>query len=128
MPANTITVKEIRLVAREQRKPLIGQAPQSDRDIGFATVSLTVENLKQESVRLVIQQIQIQDANNVVVPMDARTPQEITLRPLEHSINDFHLTNKIGYPTRHPVKAVVTYQFDQQTYILESNLVEVERN
>jgi hypothetical protein len=128
MPASLITVKDIHLDVREERKAPIGRPSQSNRDIGFATVFLTIENLKQESARLVVQKIQIRDAENMAVPMDARTPQEIILKPLEQSINDFHLTNKIGYSTHYPVKAVVTYQFDQQTHTIESNLVEIERN
>jgi hypothetical protein len=128
MPASLITVKDIHIVAREQRKTPIGKPSQSNRDIGFATVFLTIENLKQKPARLVVQKIQIRDAENVIVPMDARTPQEIILKPLEQSITDFHLTNKIGYSTHYPVKAVVTYQFDQQTHTIESNLVEIERN
>jgi hypothetical protein len=121
-------VQSIRLIAREQRKPPIGVSPKTEREAGFATVFLTTENIKQQSVQVTIQKIQIEDVMTNHIYLENQIPQEIHLKPLENSINDFHLMNKVGYSTQNQVKAVVTYQVDRQIYVIESDPVEIERN
>jgi hypothetical protein len=128
MSSNHSVIKSIRLIAREQRRPPLGELPKADRDIGFATVFLTIENAQQEPANLVIERIQIEDANNSHVQLEHQGQQKIRLKPLENSVNDFHLTNKVGYTTQNRVKAVVTYQIDNQSHVIASDPVAVERD
>lgn len=128
MSSNSVVVKAVRLIAREQRKPLIGQLSTSNRDIGFATVFLTIENLTQEDANLVIERIQIEDARSANVQMENQNQMEVRLKPLENSVNDFHLINRVGYSTQNCVKAIVTYRIGQEIHVVSSDPVEVEHN
>lgn len=122
-----ISIKSVTLLAREERMPPDGASHQQNRDIGFASVFLRLENLKQEDVHLTIRSIEIQNTVDGKVQLVSSSPQEILLRPLENSELAFHLTNKTGYSSLGKVKAVLTYQMGESVGTLESRPVEVER-
>jgi hypothetical protein len=129
VPASTggITVKKIRLVAREHQSPPVGIPIEADRNIGFADVFLTIENEREEAADVMIKKIRIEDMENREIPIEDDVQQQIAFNPLEHSVNDFHLTNKFGYREKARVKAVVTYQVNRQSYTMESDVMEVNR-
>lgn len=128
MSSNSVAIKAVRLIAKEQRKPLIGQLPTSNRDIGFATVFLTIENQAQEDANLVIEHIQIEDAKSASVQLENQGQIEVRLKPLENSVNDFHLANKVGYSTQNRVQAIVTCRIGQQIHVVTSDSVDVEHD
>lgn len=121
-----VSIQNITLNAREDRLPPLGKPIDPDRNISFADVFLKISNPKQEPAILVIQSIEIQDSNSAV-QLASQSPQKIYLKPLENSVNDFHLTNKTGYLTHGKVKAVISYQIAGVTQIAESSPVEISR-
>ncbi|MBW4504933.1 MAG: hypothetical protein KME64_00205 [Scytonematopsis contorta HA4267-MV1] len=123
---NNIIIKSLTLMAREEKLPPLGQPPKPNRDIGFADVFLTLENPKEANATLVIEKIQIQDVTSSSLQLVSQKPQVISLGPLENSVNDFHLTNKIGYTTRGQVKAIVTYRINDQVQVIQSSPVDIK--
>ena len=122
-----ILIQPITLQAREELLLPAGQIFTSDRDKGFATVLVQFENQREQDKVITIESIEIQDSSNGRIYMNLQFPQTIHLRPLEHSANDFHLTNKSGFSGRSPIKAVVTYQIDGMREVLTSAPIEVNR-
>lgn len=121
-----IEIKKVTLLAREEKNPPIGQPPTPDRDIGFASVFVRLENNKQTVSKITITGISIVNANNQIEDFEF-FQKEITLRPLENSEHVFELRNKIGYFASDRVKAVVTYQIDNQVSFIDSEVVKVSR-
>lgn len=116
------------LIAREEKLPSIGIRPDANRDIGFATVLLTLENHQEKNQTIIIQNIEIYSvADNQLQPF-AFTSKQIDLKPLENAMIDLHLTNKTGYLGQGRVKAVVTYQIGARLDKVESESVDIERH
>jgi len=116
------------LIAREEKLPAIGIRPDTNRDIGFATVLITLENHQEKNQTIIIQNIEIYSvADNQLQPF-AFTSKQIDLKPLENAMIDLHLTNKTGYLGQGRVKAVVTYQIGDRLEKSESEYVDVERH
>jgi len=114
------------LIAREEKLPAIGIRPDTNRDIGFATVLLTLENHQEKNQTIIIQNIEIYSvADNQLQPF-AFTSKQIDLKPLENAMIDLHLTNKTGYLGQGRVKAVVTYQIGARLDKVESESIDVE--
>lgn len=128
MTSPKLEVKNVTLLAREEKSPPPGKAPTSNRDIGLASVFIRLENTQEKDINLIIKSIQIQSVADGSVQMASQSPQEVRLRPLENSENVFHLTNKTGYSGRGQVKAVITYQLEDQVAVIESSPVEVKRH
>lgn len=122
-----VNIKNVSLIAREEKRPPTGVTPRRNRNIGFADIFLTIENTKEASTNLVIEKIQIQDVINGRLQLMKQEPKQISLKPLENSVNDFHLNNKTGYPTKNQVKAIVTYRIGAQVGVMESSPVNVDR-
>ncbi len=123
-----LTLSIVNLQAREEKRLPIGASPNPNRDIGFASVFLRLENAKENGVSVTIQRIEIRNAANGSVQMSSTSPQEVGLRPLENSELAFHLTNKTGYSNdNNSVKAVIIYQVGDQEGVIESNTVEIQR-
>jgi hypothetical protein len=120
---SSIIINQVTLQVRE-KKPPDGVMPKGDREVGFADVFLSIENLKQEQINLVVKQIQILNASTNQVQLTTQHPTKTHLQPLESSVNDFHLTNQTGFKGSKSLKAVITYQVGNQTQIMESNAVE----
>lgn len=122
-----IAIKNVELLAREERYPPDGVPSQANRDIGFASVFLSLENPKEENATLKINSIKIGNASNGQLQAFSQPPQEIHLGPLENAKVAFHLTNKTGYLGQDQVKAVVTYQIGEEIKVVESKPVEIAR-
>lgn len=126
-----ILFKAIALQAREEKTPPIGLMPEPNRDIGFASVFLNLENHQENSQIIAIQNIEIQNASEQRLPFNFEfnfAPQQIELKPLENSVIAIHLTNRTGYLGGDLVKAVVTYQIGDRVTKVVSKAVEVNRN
>lgn len=124
---SNVIIKQVTLQVREEKFSPDGVAPNGDREVGFADVFLSIENLQHEQISLVVKQIQLLNAATNQIQLTTQRPTEIHLNPLESSINDFHLANKTGFQTSKSVKALVTYQVGNQTQTIESKAVEVQR-
>jgi hypothetical protein len=119
---------KVSLLAREEKLPSIGIRPDANRDIGFATVLLTLENHQEKHQTIIIQNIEIYSiADNQLQPF-AFTSKQIDLRPLENAMIDMHLTNKTGYLGQERVKAVVTYKIGDRLDKVESESADIERH
>ncbi len=125
--SRSVRVKILTILAREERRLPSGATPDPNRDIGFASVFLRIENTKEENATVIVKNIEIRNRSDGGLQMASQFPQTIYLKPLENSENVFHLTNKTGYLGKDRVKALVTYQIGERVYILESDPVEVER-
>lgn len=128
MPSSmNVLPKSVTLLAREENTAPLGISPDRNRDIGFASVFLRLENHKEANVKVTIKRIEIRNTTDSQVQMVNSSPQEIVLRPLENAEVDFQLTNKTGYSNPNPVKAVITYQIGDRLEVIESSPVEVKR-
>ena len=126
MSSPTVSIKQVRLIAREEVLPPLGKPQDPNRPIGFASIFLDIENPQAEDATVTVQKIEVRDVSNGQVQLVAQTPQQIQLRPLENATNDIHLTNKTGFTKPHQLQAVVIYQVDNQTQVIESSPVEIE--
>ncbi|MFZ4641322.1 MAG: hypothetical protein ACOYMP_13095 [Nodosilinea sp.] len=120
-------ITKVTLLPREEKLPAIGVSPASNRDIGFATVFLSLENHHEQKQTITIQKIEIQSGSGRQVQPFAFEARQIELKPLENSVIDVHLTNKTGYLGGEAVKAVVTYQVGNQVQMMGSEVVDVDR-
>ena len=128
MASTNVHIKSVTLLARERKKDFFSGSPlQPNRDIGFASVFVRIDNPKEENASLIIQSIEVRNASNEKVQMASQASEEIQLKPLEHYENVFPLTNKTGYSGRDRVKAVITYKVKEQVQVIESPPVEVDR-
>lgn len=123
----TLSVSNITLRAREEKLLPPGATPNPNRDIGFASVFLRLENLNLEKAKLIVKKIEIRNTFNHQVQMVDLSPQEIHLRPLENREESFEITNKTGYFKYGQVKALITYQTGDIEEVIESKPVAIER-
>lgn len=124
---NGIAIANVTLMAREERHLPPGQPPTLDRNVGFADVFMQIQNTTDENATLIIQSIEIRNAFGGRVQLISQSPQTIHLHPLENSALDFHLTNQTGYGRGDRVKAIIRYQIQDQTQVIESDPVTIER-
>lgn len=127
MNINRHLVKKVTLIAREENLPPLGVPIDPQRNIGFASVFLRLENPQLTSVTVTVTKVEIRNLSNEELQSFQHLPQEIQLKPLENSEVVLQLTNKSGYIGRNQVKAIVTYQIGDETSIVESEPVEVSR-
>jgi hypothetical protein len=120
-------IKNVTLIAREEKRPPLGIPQNPNRDIGFASIFLRIENPTEENANILIINIEIRNAFDERLQSFSQSPQEISLKPLENSEMVFNLTNKTGYSGQEKVKAVVTYQVGKKVNLIESEAVEVSR-
>jgi hypothetical protein len=114
-------------IATEENLQPLGINTQRDRDIGFASVFIRLENNINSNQVVTIQNLEVVNVNDgKLQPFDFR-PQQIHLNPLEYATLDLHLTNKTGYVGQDKVKAIVTYQIGDQVNIAESAPVAIDR-
>ncbi|MBD1927213.1 hypothetical protein H6F74_13290 [Trichocoleus sp. FACHB-90] len=126
--STNISIKSLTLLVREEKRPPVGVSPAANRDIGFASVFIRLENTKEEDAYLIIKSIQIQNVADGSIEMASKSPQPIHLSPLENSENAFHLANKTGYSGQDKVKAVILYELGDQVQVIESIPVEIKRH
>jgi len=127
LPVNK-TMMKVSLIAREEKLPPIGAKPDANRDIGFATVFLNLENHQEKNQTIIIQNVEIYSITDHQLQPFTFASKQIELRPLENAMIDMHLSNKIGYCGKEQVKAVVTYQIGDHLVKVESESVDVERH
>ncbi len=125
---STASITRVSLIAREEKNPPPGEKPGRDRPLGFADVFVRLENPTNTEINLEIQRIEIKDASFDYTYMTSEAPKEILLHPLEISENSFHLTNKEGYSRPAKVKAIVTYQINEQVKVIESEPATIDRH
>jgi len=126
--SKSVKVVISQLVAREEIRSPSGIPPQLDRDIGFASVFLSLENYRETNKIVTIQNVEIQNASDSKMKHFDFKPRLIELKPLENSIVDIHLRNKTGYDGKYLVKVIVTYKIDGIIETIESKAVEVNRH
>ena len=126
-PVAGIAVKSVTLTAREESRAPLGVPVNPNRDIGFASVFLRLENTLEKNANLLIQKVEICNVSDGETQNFSQRPQKLYLHPLETSDNAFHLTNATGYSGQDKVKAVIIYKIGSQTYVVESEPVAVER-
>ncbi|MDB9437142.1 hypothetical protein PN450_10085 [Dolichospermum lemmermannii CS-548] len=119
---------KVSLLSQENKLPPIGIPPQPNRDIGFATVFISLENHQQKNQTVIIKKIEVRNVSDHKLQSFSFQPKQIELKPLENSVIDIHLTNKIGYAGKDRVKAIITYQIGSQVNKIESEAVEVDRH
>jgi hypothetical protein len=127
LASTSVQMKIISLSVREERRLPSGATPDPNRDIGFASVLIRLENSQEKTQIIVLDKIEIKGVLNPVVYCINNDPQTIYLQPLENSDMVFHLTNKTGYIAQDRVKAFIYYRINTQKGILESQSVEVDR-
>ena len=127
MNSNSSLVEKVTLIAREENLPPLGVPIDPERNIGFASVFLRLENPQLTSVTVRVTKVEIRNLSNKELQNFQHSPQEIQLKPLENSEVVLQLTNKSGYIGSDQVKAIVTYKIAQETNIIESEPVEVSR-
>jgi hypothetical protein len=115
-------------IARQDTSQPTGVSPQNNRDIGRATVFLSLENRQQKNQTVIIKKIEVCNVTDNKLQSFIFQPKQIELKPLENSVLDIHLTNKIGYSGKDKVKAIITYQIGKQVNKIESEPVEVDRH
>jgi hypothetical protein len=125
MNSNKSLVKKVTLIAREENLPPLGVPIDPQRNIGFASVFLRLENPQLTPVTVTVNKVEIRSLSSVKLQNFQYSLQEIQLKPLENSEVVLQLTNKSGYISRDQVKAIVTYQVGDETSIIESEPVEV---
>ena len=122
-----LVIRAVTLQARDERILPPGTAAEGDRDIGFATVFMDIENHQESTIELTLEAIDIRNTANGEIQLATDMPQQVILRPLEYAKHAFQLTNTSGYSHHHEVKAVIHYRVNEQSGILESAPVEVDR-
>jgi hypothetical protein len=121
-----IAVNHVKLLAREEKSAPLGAPPQADRPVGFADVFIYLENPGLETQEIRIDHIEIRDSFGVI--LEDAIAQTVELKPMQHSEQDFHLTNRKGYSWWGRVRAVVTYTVGDRTQVIESLPVQVKRH
>lgn len=127
MTNNTSLVKKVTLIAREQNLPPLGVPVDPQRNIGFASVFLRLENPQATPITVTITKVEIRNLSDGKLQDFQQLPQEIKLKPLENSEVVFQLANKTGYIGKDKVKVVVSYKIGEKMSIIESESVEVSR-
>lgn len=122
-----ILITSINLQAREEKSLPPGATPHLNRDIGFASVFVNLENLREVDTTLIINNIEIRNLADNQLQIARSMPDEIVLKPLEKSEQVFHLTNKTGYSQNDRVKAIITYQIGARKEVIESESTKIER-
>lgn len=126
MSSSPVSIKHAKLIAREESLPPIGSNKKQDYPTKSAAVFLELENLQQSDVKVTVQKIEVRNQSSDRLELVERTPQEITLRPLQSLIQDIHLNQRGTYEKPGHVKAIVTLKINGQTHVVESNAIEVQ--
>jgi hypothetical protein len=121
-----IIVSVFELIAREERIPPLGVPENPNRDTGFASVFVRLENPQEKTIKVMIEKIEIRNEYDGKLQFFTFSPQTIELKPLENSEIAFQLSNKIGYGGQEKVKAIVTYRIGNQVKVIDSEAVSVD--
>jgi len=125
--SKSVYIRQVTVQAREERRPPIGSLPKPNRNIGFASVFLKIENLQAVEADLTVQNIEIQTTQTKKSQPFAYKSQVFHLHPLENDEQAIHLTNQTGFISEEKIYAIVTLQINGKTQVIESDAVEVQR-
>ena len=118
----------VSLLSKEENLPLVGTLPQTNPEVGFASIFLNLENHQEQNQIIIIQNIEIRNKSDRYLQDFPFQVQKIELKPLENSIISIHLTNKTGYVGQDQVLAIVSYQIGDQVEKIESEVVDIDRH
>ncbi|QSJ15917.1 hypothetical protein JYQ62_29655 [Nostoc sp. UHCC 0702] len=122
---NNSLIKKVTLIPRQENLPPLGIPNNPQRNIGFASVFIRLENPQNKSVTVKITQVEIRNFLDGKRQNFTSQHKEIELKPLENSEIVIELANKSGYKGHERVKAVVTYHIGKQSKTIESEAVAV---
>jgi hypothetical protein len=122
-----IIAKTVKLISREEKNSPIGKTSKPGRDIGFASIFLSLENQSITDANFFIQSLEIRSISDNSLEKFQFSCQTVKLKPLENSTVAFYLTNKIGYSSSGKVKAVIKYQVGSQIQFIESIPVDIDK-
>jgi hypothetical protein len=108
----------------DPRLPMPGTQPGSDRHVGFASLSFTVENKTEQPITLRLLAIEVRAAGSQK-PLMSLPVKDITLNPLEISPQRYQISNREGYGNVKQVEAVIVYQLEGKSYTLRSSPVTI---
>lgn len=120
-----ININQVNVIAWEERSLPPGSTPDPQREIGFASVVIELENTSQHLVPVTIRQVQIR--NLFGVQLSTTQPQTLVLKPLERADYPIRLTNQTGFTGFGQVKAIATLDINGQTQVVESDAIAVQR-
>jgi hypothetical protein len=123
---NDNLLSKVTLMAKEETLPPLGVPKNPNRDIGFASVFVRLENPQEKTIKVMIEKIEIRNEYDGKLQFFTFSPQTIELKPLENSEIAFQLSNKIGYGGQEKVKAIVTYRIGNQVKVIDSEAVSVD--
>lgn len=121
-----IQIKKVNLMAWEEKSTPPGTKPSRDREIGFASVVIELENTSQHLVPVTIQQVQVR--NWFGVQLSTRQPETLAIKPLERMDYPVRLTNQTGFTGFGQVRAIVTLTINDETQVVESDAIAVQRH
>lgn len=104
--------------------PPVGVPYSKDRPISYAMWSVTFENKTEQTIFVKIKTVDIY-LKNSDQPFISLSSQELVLRPLEIAPQQYHFSSQISYSDVRQIEALMTYQIDNQTYTLQSPLVDI---
>ncbi|WP_339376459.1 hypothetical protein [Calothrix sp. NIES-2098] len=125
MTNNNSLIKKVTLIARQENLPTLGIPDAPQRNIGFASVFIYLENPQLNTVIVKIRKVEICNLLDGKLQNFQSQYKEIELKPLENSEIAIKLANKSGYAVHDRVKAVVTYDINNQSNTIESEAVTV---
>jgi hypothetical protein len=126
MTKTGINIHQVNLIAWEEKSLPLGSKPDPQREIGFASVVIALENRSQHLVPVTIQQVQVR--NLFGVQLTATQPITLALRPLERVDYPIRLTNKTGFSGFGQVRAIATLNINGETQVVESDAIAVQRH
>lgn len=124
--ASDIVITSVKLIAREEKLPPLGIPQNPNRNIGFASVLVRLENHQTKNNTLTLKKIEIREVKTGKIQPFNWKSQTIELKPLENSELLFQSANKTGYSLPEKMKAIITYQINGQTRVIESEPVEIQ--
>lgn len=127
-PRHSMVTITASLVAREDRLPPLGLPPNPNREIGFATVVVHLDNPQDARQVVTLEAIDILSEPEQQPQPFVFKPRTLELKPMERSVVDIHLSNRTGFPAKGRVKAFVRYHLGSgPVATVASEAVAIER-
>jgi len=111
----------------EDRTEPPGSKLGANRPVGHAVIRIRIESLSLNTLILDNAKIEVKSSDKHPSVM-SQSIGKITLGGRQIIEPGFHLTNRQGFMQAEKVKAIVTYQFNGQTYIAKSPVKTVKVN
>lgn len=126
-PMNKVVITQplsLQVWQNDPSLPMPGTQPGSDRHVGFASLSFTVENKTEQPITLRLLAIEVRAVGSQK-PLMSVPVKDITLNPLEISPQRYQISNREGYGNVKQVEAVIVYQLEGKSYTLRSSPVTI---